>query len=668
MMLRSILLALALTAGLPAVAQADPAAEAREAGRAARDAIAGTTPAARDLVESMTPGYTETPPEAALEEGNLSAAGNARLAQCDAAPGTPGCEALANAHADATARADSTPDMRSDPAVIEAITASREVTLDGLEAVYSDCVSETTETGIVTRDIQFCHRYYRRDLENSCTKTRDVRVTWQCPAGSMGPYLDHWGDRFERGTNYCYRIARHVATCGENQTISPDQTQCFDNETGETSPAAMVPEHLYFAATPHALEAWVNACADYESRAPPGTLLPDGEETPDELPFMATGRIDKCVRSTSVCTDPYPTTRLINGYPITRECWAYTNTFDCVSSTGVSDCDQPRFGSCSPAAAPTCIDQDEKDGFCTAERLEFDCTHRDTRRTETRLNCGAQTFSDRDGNVWDASYPPDPDLLTVVTYMEAGRQAGRYMDQGSLTVFNGVNNSCKKKLFGLINCCSRSGIDPQMFNNLSAIMGVAGTVGNALASTYMFDALFVSDAPNWVISGFSSLFGSGTSSTLAGLLTGNLTVSQFATSLIPGPWTIAMMAIQMSGLLSCSENEQVLAMKRDSDLCVDNGSRCSKRLKVVRTCIERTYSYCCFNSRLAKIINRQGRAQLGIHGGGCGGFTVAQLQALDLSRMDLSEFMDEIRAAALEMPAIAPGRIGACALAGGACE
>jgi conjugal transfer mating pair stabilization protein TraN len=124
-------------------------------------------------------------------------------------------------------------------------------------------------------------------------------------------------------------------------------------------------------------------------------------------------------------------------------------------------------------------------------------------------------------------------------------------------------------------------------------------------------------------------------------------VGSFVTSLVPGPWTLAMLAIQLSGLLSCEDAEQVLAMKRDNRLCHGVGSYCSAQLPIIRTCIETTETYCCFNSRLSRIINEQGRAQLGRGWGGaqgpdCSGFAITQLQALDFSRMDLSEFYAEI--------------------------
>lgn len=61
------------------------------------------------------------------------------------------------------------------------------------------------------------------------------------------------------------------------------------------------------------------------------------------------------------------------------------------------------------------------------------------------------------------------------------------------------------------------------------------------------------------------------------------------------------------------------------------GTYCSEELNLIVTkiCIEHTKSYCCYNSRLARIINEQGRGQIGKGWGGaespqCGGFTQAE--------------------------------------------
>lgn len=222
-----------------------------------------------------------------------------------------------------------------------------------------------------------------------------------------------------------------------------------------------------------------------------------------------------------------------------------------------------------------------------------------------------------------------------------------------MQVFKGFHNTCTKKLFGLVNCCNRGGTNAlSMFTNLSLALRAIPIVGKAAFSSYTYDALFTSDAPGFAISGFEALFGTGLDSGLAGLIAGDLAVGDFILTLMPSYWTIAMLAIQYSGLLSCSDAEQVTAMKRDARLCVEFGDYCSSCIRAFGRCVaclERTRSYCCFNSHLARIINEQGRAQVGKTWGSdtarspdCSGFAVAELQRLDFSRMDLSEFYAEI--------------------------
>ncbi|MBL8510268.1 MAG: conjugal transfer protein TraN, partial [Betaproteobacteria bacterium] len=207
---------------------------------------------------------------------------------------------------------------------------------------------------------------------------------------------------------------------------------------------------------------------------------------------------------------------------------------------------------------------------------------------------------------------------------------------------------CKKKLFGLINCCKKGGGGiGALFSNNQIMSNAADTVINAIGSTYTYDALLAADAPSFILNGFESLFSTGASSALAGMLAGELTVTQFLTTLVPGPWTIAILIIQYSGLLSCPESDKVTAMKRDANLCVTVGSYCSTKLSIIRSCVEQTTKFCCYNSRLAKLINAAGRQQLGRSFGSaqspdCDGFSMADFQRLDFAKMDLSEFYSDI--------------------------
>jgi len=103
------------------------------------------------------------------------------------------------------------------------------------------------------------------------------------------------------------------------------------------------------------------------------------------------------------------------------------------------------------------------------------------------------------------------------------------------------------------------------------------------------------------------------------------------------------------GVVQCKEDEKNLAKKRDKKQCHYIGEYCSKELNLLFTkvCIQHKKTYCCFNSKLARIINEQGRPQIGKSWGSakspnCSGFKPEEFQKLDFSKLDLSEFYDQI--------------------------
>lgn len=98
-----------------------------------------------------------------------------------------------------------------------------------------------------------------------------------------------------------------------------------------------------------------------------------------------------------------------------------------------------------------------------------------------------------------------------------------------------------------------------------------------------------------------------------------------------------------------SEEEKALPNRLNARLCIYVGEYCSKEVKILGATLCRTKkkTYCCFNSTLARIINSEGNKQLGRGMGNpenatCYGFTIDEFNRLDLSRMDLSEFVAEV--------------------------
>ncbi len=101
--------------------------------------------------------------------------------------------------------------------------------------------------------------------------------------------------------------------------------------------------------------------------------------------------------------------------------------------------------------------------------------------------------------------------------------------------------------------------------------------------------------------------------------------------------------------LGC-DKEEVLLHERDAKgLCAYIGSYCSG--KILGICTTKRKAYCCFESKLSRILQEQGRKQLPKPWGKakseqCAGFTTDEFARLDLSEMDFSEVYAEFTEAA----------------------
>jgi conjugal transfer mating pair stabilization protein TraN len=282
---------------------------------------------------------------------------------------------------------------------------------------------------------------------------------------------------------------------------------------------------------------------------------------------------------------------------------------------------------------------------------------------------------------FDITHKSDPDFAQAMTYMEAAREAGVYLDTATMRIFSGEDNRCRNRL--LTNCCAADSAGAGFTNQ--SLFGVG--------SRLVFDILMKSSNRRFITQGMNALMtGAGFSGSFT---TYGITVAASGTAVPAGavtlysgqnvivavdPYTlvIAIVMYVVMSLMSCSQDEGKLAMKEGAKLCHSIGTWCSKCIRVLGacvTCIERTTSKCCFNSQLARLINEQGRAQLGIGWGKaqqpqCEGFTVGQLQALDFSRMDLTEFYASIVPTLPDIAAMRATnttRAASCYFGGGKC-
>lgn len=98
----------------------------------------------------------------------------------------------------------------------------------------------------------------------------------------------------------------------------------------------------------------------------------------------------------------------------------------------------------------------------------------------------------------------------------------------------------------------------------------------------------------------------------------------------------------------CSESDMNTALTNGSGFCIEVGTYCKKKWPIVG-CVQRAKSFCCFNSKMARIIQEQGRRQLKIFNGfgsaehpECRGLTPEEFQSLDFSQIDLSEYFGDL--------------------------
>lgn len=358
-----------------------------------------------------------------------------------------------------------------------------------------------------------------------------------------------------------------------------------------------------------------------------------------------------CSIAQSQCVSTEPSSPLPPGIDPSQVapdgCYMQQDTYTCLTGrSDSSECDG--FASnpnCTLQSTSQCDPDDLINGNCLFEQRQYRCMSQPP-KTSTVTDCLGQLFC-QNGNCFDKGYPADTDFARSMALLEAAREAGVY---GSETeVFSGFDSRCKIKLFGLANCCKKSGGGGGM-SNAHMALGAAVRAGAFFGSPYMYDAMFASEVP-WLVDKAVDAWNAGAWTSTTSFYGLQFSFSSSAglqfVGFDPSSFMLSVGIMVLQEMLSCGQSEQILAMKRGQNLCVEVGTYCSRR--VLRICVERTKSFCCYNSRLARIINEQGRAQLGRGWGGaenpnCSGFTPSEFASIDLSRIDLSEFTAEIMA------------------------
>lgn len=384
----------------------------------------------------------------------------------------------------------------------------------------------------------------------------------------------------------------------------------------------------------------------------PRTAVAETDQWDDQCPTLSQGNgtSTRCVVAGAArCVDG-PATKSIDGVPVTRACWRYETPLSCPQGAGSNECSPLIAAGCTPAST-ACRQINATTGVCEVTENSYTCPVAPGTNV-TASNCPANVFC-LAGSCFNTSYTNDSDFARSMSFMEAAREAGVYLDTNNMQVLKGEANSCRDRLF--TNCCAADASGTGMSNQ-----SLFGT-----GSRLVYDVLMNSENREFLYQGLSALLTSGG---FSGSFTSyGVTVAVNGTALPAGsavmysgesmviafdPWSLAIAVViyVVMSMMSCNENEGKLAMKEGAGLCHTIGSYCSSCIRIFGyciSCIENTTGKCCFNSKLARIINEQGRQQFGKGWGSaespdCSGFSIAQLQSMDFSAMDLTEFYASI--------------------------
>ncbi|MDZ7855326.1 type-F conjugative transfer system mating-pair stabilization protein TraN [Sphaerotilus sp.] len=384
----------------------------------------------------------------------------------------------------------------------------------------------------------------------------------------------------------------------------------------------------------------------------------------DQCPALVAG--GRCtVNTAAICADG-PGAKVVDGVTVTRDCWQYDSTMSCSSAAPADQCAPLAASGCTPTAS-ACKQANAVSGLCEVYEDTYTCAV-PAQTVTSGSNCPSNVFC-LQGNCFDISHTNDADFARSMSMLEAAREAGVYLDTNRMQVFKGEANSCRDRL--LKNCCYSDGAGAGMTNQ-----SLFGT-----GSRLVYDVLMNSENREFLYQGMSALLTSGG---FSGSFTSyGVTVAVNGTALPAGssvlyagdslvvafdPWSlvIAIIIYIILSMMSCNEEEGKLAMKEGAGLCHGVGTWCSSCFRVLGvcvSCVEHRTGKCCFNSKLARIVNEQGRVQVGKGWGSgenpdCSGFTIAQLQSLNFAAMDLTEFYASIVPTLPNLGAIQTGNSG----------
>jgi conjugal transfer mating pair stabilization protein TraN len=390
------------------------------------------------------------------------------------------------------------------------------------------------------------------------------------------------------------------------------------------------------------------------------SLIPNSQTCVDQTPC----KTDSNGQVICLSTTPSPPAGALT---ISQTCWQYGYTFACAAQSS-DTCTPYETNSACTVVSSACQDTIQPTGICDSWTYTYQCQTAPAQTTQQTV-CTSTLFN---SSGFAALPQLNSNMPAAAVAEEMIREGQLYSNQG-LNLFAGVSEYCRKGYGGIQSCCktapgakSNSQMAMVAFGAAAQVVKYVGEEAIDWASPYVFDAMYnnglwidaMTDAfatgedtfgTTLATSGFSVGAYGFTYSTVntGGLFGGNMQITSFGTDgsdgyLMFNPYVFAasVAILVIEDLASCNSGEQLLAQHKGANLSVYEDESCTQN--VLGVCLQYTDRYCSFNSVLAKIIDTQGKAQLGLNASDCSGLTVQQISAIDFTKIDFSQFTQSL--------------------------
>lgn len=379
-----------------------------------------------------------------------------------------------------------------------------------------------------------------------------------------------------------------------------------------------------------------------------------------------------CIDSTPCKTDSSGVQVCLAGVPlpagavaVTETCWQYGLQYACEDKT-IDTCSAYASNPACSVVNSVCDDTVAETGKCSTWKYTYQCQTKPA-QTQQQTVCT--------NGIFDSSSMKNPNndnnnFALAAISQEIIRQANAYGNKGQ-NIFTGVAEACTKGYAGIKNCCKThpGAKSNAVVSNLAvaggmAVVKYAGKEAISMLSDWVYDTAFSVNeylggmledfgllgekgppSPNdFSLGAYGFTYSTGTFEAGSGLMGANTQLVSFEGGgfIQFNPYVFAaVVAFQiLQNLMSCSDAEMLLAMHKGSNLSVFFKETCDQSF--LGSCLLYKDYYCSFNSVLAKIVNIQGKQQLGRDPSDCTGISIADLKKIDFKKIDFSEFTQAV--------------------------